>query len=82
MAHVAGAAVVAETLRPPLSHSFLRLRRMPPAGDPFALRVTQVREGNPRGEHVLYHARSARRMRNNIALEYAKTFGLPVIVGE
>lgn len=55
---------------------------MRPAGDPFALRVTQVRDGNPRGEHVLYHARAARRARNNAALDFAKTFGLPVIMAE
>jgi hypothetical protein len=63
-------------------HSFLKLRRMPGADDPFALRVTQLKEGNPRGEHILYHARSARRATNNIALDYAKTFGLPVIMAE
>ncbi|HEV7768333.1 MAG TPA: hypothetical protein VGQ76_25260 [Thermoanaerobaculia bacterium] len=64
------------------AHSFLPLRRARPAGDPFALRVTQLRDANPRGEHILYHARSARRVRNNVALDYAKTFGLPVIVAE
>lgn len=63
-------------------HSFLPLRRYRAAGDPFALRVTQLREGNRRGRHILYHARSARRVRNNVALDYAKTFGLPVIVAE
>jgi hypothetical protein len=63
-------------------HSFLKLRRMPGAADPFALRITQLKEGNPRGEHILYHARSARRATNNIALDYAKTFGLPVIMAE
>jgi deoxyribodipyrimidine photo-lyase len=62
--------------------SFVKLRRYPPAGDPFALRVTQLRDGNPGGEHILYHARSARRVRNNIALDYARTFGLPVIMAE
>jgi hypothetical protein len=63
-------------------HSFLPLRHYRPAGDPFALRVTQLAEGNRRGRHILYHARSARRVRNNVALDYAKTFGLPVIVAE
>jgi len=63
-------------------HSFLPLRRVRPSGDPFALRVTQLREGNPRGEHILYHARAARRARNNLALDFAKTFGLPVIMAE
>jgi hypothetical protein len=59
---------------------------MPSAADPFALRVTQVAEGNRRGRYVLYHARSARRARNNVALEYAKMLatagGLPVIMAE
>jgi deoxyribodipyrimidine photo-lyase len=55
---------------------------MPAAADPFALRVTELKEGNRRGEYVLYHARSARRVTNNLALDYAKTFGLPVIVAE
>ena len=59
---------------------------MPSAADPFALRVTQVAEGNRRGKYVLYHARSARRVRNNVALDYAKMLatagGLPVIVAE
>lgn len=63
-------------------HSFLSLRRIRPTGDPFALRVTQVRDANPRGEYVLYHARAARRAPNNLALDYAKTFGLPVIMAE
>lgn len=63
-------------------HSFLPLRRYLPAGDPFALRVTQLREASPRGEYVLYHARSARRARNNVALDFAKTLGKRVIVAE
>ena len=63
-------------------HSFLPLRRYRPSADPFALRVTQVGEGNPRGRHVLYHARSARRARNNAALDFAKTLGAPVIMAE
>jgi hypothetical protein len=82
----AATGLAAETLGPPLSHSFLPLRRITPAGDPFALRVTQLQDGNPRGRHVLYHARSARRVRNNVALDYAKMLatagGLPVIVAE
>lgn len=67
-------------------HSFLPLRRYRPGGDPFALRVTQLRDGNPRGKHILYHARSARRARNNVALDYAKSLaaasGKPLIVAE
>lgn len=55
---------------------------MPPAPDPFALRVTQIAEGNPRGEYVLYHARAARRARNNLALDYAKTLGKRVVMAE
>ena len=55
---------------------------MPPAPDPFALRVTQVAEGNPRGEYVLYHARAARRARNNLALDLAKTLGKRVVMAE
>ena len=68
--------------RPALIRSFAPLRRMPPAPDPFALRVTQVAEGNPRGEYVLYHARAARRARNNLALDFAKTLGKRVIMAE
>lgn len=64
------------------AHSFLKLRQFRPAADPFALRVTQLRDGNPRGEHILYHARSARRVRNNVALDFAKTLGRKVIVAE
>jgi hypothetical protein len=63
-------------------HSFKPLRRAERSVDPFALRVTQLRPGNPRGEHILYHARSARRVTGNPALEFAKTLGLPVIVAE
>jgi hypothetical protein len=55
---------------------------VPPAADPFALRVTQVAEGNPRGTYILYHARSARRARNNRALEFAKTLGTRVVMAE
>lgn len=64
------------------AQSFHPLRRMPPAPDPFALRVTQVGEENPRGEYVLYHARAARRARNNLALDYAKTLGRRVVMAE
>jgi len=74
--------LAAQTSHPPLSHSFLPLRRAPLAADPFALRVTQLGEGNPRGEYVLYHARSARRARNNVALEFAKTLGQRVVMAE
>lgn len=55
---------------------------MPPAPAPFALRITQLAEGNPRGEYVLYHARAARRARNNLALDYAKTLGKRVVMAE
>jgi hypothetical protein len=58
------------------------LRRARPAGDPFALRVTQLADGNPRGEYVLYHARAARRARNNLALEFAKSLGRRVVMVE
>ena len=58
------------------------LRTLPPAGDPFRLRVTQVRDGNARGEYVLYHARAARRARNKLALEFAKSLGKRVIMAE
>lgn len=63
-------------------HSFLTLRRLTPAPAPFALRVTQVREGNPRGSCILYHARAARRARNNPALDFAKSLGKRVIMAE
>ena len=63
-------------------HSFLPLRRFRTAADPFALRVTQVRDRNPRGEHILYHARSARRARHNLALAFAKSLGSRVIMAE
>lgn|GEM_PF-2451296 len=63
-------------------HSFLPLRRLRASGNPYALRVTQVREGNPRGAHILYHARAARRARNNLALDFASTLGKRVVVTE
>jgi hypothetical protein len=62
--------------------SFLPLRRLPPSPDPFALRVSQVREGNPHGSIVVYHARAARRARNNLALDFAKTLGKRVVMVE
>jgi hypothetical protein len=66
-------------------HSFLPLRRFlhtRPSGDPFTLRVHQIAEGNSRGDIILYHARSARRARNNLALDFALTFDLPVVMCE
>ena len=63
-------------------HSFLPFRGFRGSGDPFALRVTQVGAGNPRGRYILYHARAARRATNNLALDFAKTLGLPVIMAE
>ena len=64
------------------AHSFQFLRGLRPAGDPFRLRVTQVRDGNARGEYVLYHARVARRARNNLALDFAKSLGKRVVMAE
>ena len=60
------------------AHSFLLLRGFRGTSDPFALRVTQVAEGNLRGDRVLYHVRLARRP----ALRFAESFGLPVDVSE
>jgi len=57
-------------------HSFLPLRRFRGNSDPLALRVTQIAEGNPRGDRILYHARLARRP----ALRFAESFRLPVDV--
>lgn len=57
-----------------MSHSFLSLRRLRAGNDPFALRVTQVGAGNPKGDRVLYHVRLARRP----ALRFAESFRLPV----
>ncbi|HYI09193.1 MAG TPA: hypothetical protein VEK57_08980 [Thermoanaerobaculia bacterium] len=62
--------------------SFLHLPRLPAATDPFALRVTQVRDANPRGTITVYHARAARRARNNLALDFAKTLGPRVVMVE
>ena len=61
-----------------LSHSFLGLRRLRPSGDPFSLRVTQVKEGNARGDRVVYHVRQAR----GPALAFAESLGLPVIASD
>lgn len=67
-------------------HSFLPLRRLRSAADPFALRVTRVAEDNARGDFVLYHARNARRLRANLALDYAIHLAderaLPVVFAE
>lgn len=70
--------------------SFLSYRRLlthPDPADPFARRVTRVAgEENPGGEFVLYWAQSARRLRNNLALDRAvaraNEAGLPVVVYE
>ncbi|HEX9981949.1 MAG TPA: deoxyribodipyrimidine photolyase [Thermoanaerobaculia bacterium] len=69
--------------------SFLPHRRLlthPRPVDPFALRVTSRGEDNPAGELVLYWSQSARRLRRNLALDYAITranaLGLPVVVYE
>ncbi len=68
------------------SHSFRTLRRWTPGGDPTALRVTVTGEDDPRGRYILYWAQSARRLRNNLALEYAirsaNELKLPVLVYE
>jgi deoxyribodipyrimidine photo-lyase len=66
--------------------SFLRYRKRAPA-DPFHLRVTRGGAGqNPRGEFVLYWAQSARRLRANLALDFAiaraNELALPVVVYE
>jgi deoxyribodipyrimidine photo-lyase len=66
--------------------SFLRYRTLAPA-DPFAMRVTRgAGEENPRGEFVLYWMQSARRLRSNLALDFAiaraNELGLPVVVYE
>ncbi len=55
--------------------------------DLYAKRVTlSGGKENPRGEFVLYWAQSARRMRRNLALNYAveraNELGLPVVVYE
>ncbi|HEX7154680.1 MAG TPA: deoxyribodipyrimidine photo-lyase [Thermoanaerobaculia bacterium] len=69
--------------------SFLPHRHLlthPRPVDPFALRVSARGEENPHGEFVLYWAQSARRLRRNLALDYAITranaLNLPVVVYE
>ncbi|HEX7809779.1 MAG TPA: deoxyribodipyrimidine photo-lyase, partial [Thermoanaerobaculia bacterium] len=68
------------------AHSFRTLRQWTPGGDPFAHRVTVTGEDNARGRYVLYWAQSARRLRNNLALEYAiqsaNALKVPVVVYE
>jgi deoxyribodipyrimidine photo-lyase len=66
------------------SHSFLPLRGLTGSRsvDPLAGRVTQLREANSRGEFVLYHARAARRVTNNLALQFARTLGRDVVMAE
>ena len=66
--------------------SFLRYRKRTPA-DPFHLRVTGGGgDENPHGEFVLYWAQSARRLRSNLALDFAiaraNELALPVVVYE
>jgi deoxyribodipyrimidine photo-lyase len=66
--------------------SFLRYRTPSPA-DPFAMRVTRGGGAeNARGEFVLYWVQSARRLRSNLALDFAiaraNELGLPVVVYE
>lgn len=64
--------------------SFLRYRKRG-AADPFAMRVTGGVE-NPRGEFVLYWMQAARRLRSNLALDFAiaraNELGLPVVAYE
>lgn len=48
--------------------------------DPYALRVTHGIQGE--GSVVVYLARTARRVRNNIALDYARSLGRPVVFVE
>ncbi|MFN2443050.1 MAG: deoxyribodipyrimidine photolyase [Thermoanaerobaculia bacterium] len=57
------------------------------APDPFRLRVERLGgEANPSGEFVLYWAQTARRLRANLALDWAidqaNRLGLPVLVYE
>lgn len=55
--------------------SFLPYRRLldhPPPRDPLDLRVTALREENPRGDVVLYWMRAARRAKHNLALLFAE----------
>lgn len=68
------------------SHSFRSLRRWTAGGEPFAQRITASGSDNPAGRYVLYWAQSARRLRSNLALEYAihcaNELRLPVVVYE
>jgi deoxyribodipyrimidine photo-lyase len=74
----------------PNTYSFLAYRtllRGDHVVDRFAARVTRSgAEENQRGEFVLYWSQMARRMRSNLALDYAieraNTLGLPVVVYE
>lgn len=59
-----------------------RILREPRAVDPFAMRVTVSGEENRRGDFILYWMQSARRIGQNLALEYARTFELPVVIYE
>lgn len=56
------------------------------AADPFAMRVSAGIAENVRGEFVLYWMQSARRLRANLALDFAiaraNELGLPVVVYE
>lgn len=70
-------------------HSFLPLRdllRAGGAGRPFDLRVTATGEPRPGGAYVLYWMQSARRIDQNLALDYAISLAnglrLPVLVYE
>jgi deoxyribodipyrimidine photo-lyase len=75
------------TFQPPLSFAGCRALSEKPAADPFALRVHRAGgEEATRGSFVLYWAQAARRLRSNIALDYAiaraNALGLPVVVFE
>src|SRR5512140_1812906 len=67
--------------------SYRRLLTDPGPVDPLAMRVSRVAgEEKPRGEFVLYWARSARRLHASVALDHAiaraNEAGLPVVVCE
>ena len=74
------------TFKPPLS--FVRYRDLFRRGnDPFALRALRVGgEDRSGGDFVLYWAQASRRMRGNLALEYAiaqaNALQLPLVVYE
>ena len=61
---------------------FRALLSNPRPVDLFAKRITRHGDENRRGEFVLYWMQSARRLSQNIALQYAESFGLPVVVYE